>query len=108
MSGVACRHCSKRLVREATVCPHCKMEQRDAALWAAGWRVILDRPQIPASWPAEFGMPQSGQICQACGNAAWRTQGSGIVCTTCHPRDVVRRDDEIGTGTSRATQERAA
>lgn len=107
-AGHACRHCHKRIAREATSCPHCKREQRDAALWAAGWRVILDRPQIPPSWPAECGMPQPGQSCQACGNAAWRRQGDGIVCITCHPSDVVRPDEEIGTGTSRASEEQAA
>ncbi len=87
MSAAArkCPACSKPVTREAMICRHCDAALFDRQLWAAGWRLVLDRPQLPVSWPAEFGPPRQGQVCAACGNASWEILRDGIGCAICHP-----------------------
>lgn len=93
-----CQACGERNAAEVTLCRHCKKPVIDPALHAAGWREILARPRLPASWPAVAGLPKAGATCHGCGNARWYRVGDGIVCGTCHPPDERRRVEWIEAG----------
>ena len=94
-SGRTCPACKKPATREAMICTRCGGDLFDRQLWAAGWRVVLDRPAIPVSWPAEFGPPREGQVCAACGGASWHILRDGIGCSTCHPPVKAARPVEV-------------
>lgn len=85
MTKRACQSCGKTNPAEVTLCPECKKPVIDPRLWAAGWREAVARPMLPASWPAEAGLPRPGARCTGCGRSRWWRRGDGIVCGTCHP-----------------------
>lgn len=98
MTKRACQSCGKTNPAEATVCKECKQPVIDPRLWLAGWQEAIRRRALPASWPAEAGLPTAGACCQGCGGARWWRKGEGIVCGTCHPPNEGAAIDWITAG----------